>query len=72
MILNIDLHDGELDLVLQGLDALIDADTDEASYHRYYLLNGDIELAKKLEERITASRMLYGKIKARIQYMREA
>ena len=70
MILNVDLHDGELDLILRGLDALIDADRDEASYHRHNRLNGDIELARKLEERITASHMLYRKIEARIQYMR--
>ena len=70
MILNVDLHDGELDLILQGLDALIDADMSEASYHRHNLLNGDIELAEQLEERVTASQMLYQKIKARVQYMR--
>lgn len=72
MILNVDLHDSELDLILQGLGALIDADMSEASYHRRDLLNGDIELAEELEERVTASQMLYRKIEARIQYMRGA
>lgn len=70
MILNVDLHDGELDLVLQGLDALIGADTDEASYHRLNLLHGDIKLAEELEERITASQKLYQKIQTRIESMR--
>ena len=72
MILNVDLHDSELDLILQGLDALIDSDMSEASYHQHDLLNGDIELAEKLEERITVSQMLYRKIETRIQYMRGA
>ena len=72
MILNVDLHEGELDLILQGLDSLIDADMSEAFYHRYNLLNRDIELAEQLEERVTASQMLYRKIEARIQHMRGA
>ena len=72
MILNVDLHDGELDLILRGLDALIDADMSEASYHRLNLLLGDIKLAEELEERITVSQKLYQKIQTRIETMRGA
>lgn len=70
MILNVDLHDGDLNLILQGLDALIDADMSEAFYHRHNLLNRDIELAEELEERVVASQILYTKLESRIRNMR--
>ena len=69
MILNVDLHDGELDLILRGLDALIGADM---AYHRLNLLYKNIKLAEELEERITASQKLYQKIQTRIESMRGA
>jgi hypothetical protein len=66
MILKIDITTEELRDILTGLDAMMQADAEEASY--LAKTGGDVTLSMNLEERIERFGRLYDKLSDRMRY----
>lgn len=66
MILKVNLTTEELQDILTGLDAMMQADADEASH--LATTGGDVTLSMDLERRIERFGRLYDKLSDRMRY----
>lgn len=66
MILRIDITTEELQDILTGLDAMMHADAEEASY--LATTGGDVTLSMDLEQRVERFGRLYDKLSDRMRY----